>query len=124
MQIYTGNSPRKPAVSTRPTASLDNNHPTEVIKYASPQYPERAIDRGVTGTVWLQFDIDTEGKPSNITVIKAEPEKVFDKAVITALEQWRFEPYVVNGIPTILTKKSMDFFFKLANDNINNNNPF
>ncbi|KAF7786090.1 hypothetical protein PRUB_a0545 [Pseudoalteromonas rubra] len=74
--------------ATEPTFSLPDK---PVIKYRVPyDYPKEALYQGIQGQLSLQFDIDNQGKPVNITVVESSPEGVFDQAGIDALTQWRY----------------------------------
>jgi len=53
-------------------------------------YPQYAIDNNIEGRVLLQFDLTRQGRPMNVSVVAAEPERVFDEAAIRSLEQWRY----------------------------------
>ncbi|WP_125563673.1 energy transducer TonB [Pseudoalteromonas rubra] len=65
-----------------------------VVKYQVPyDYPREAAYQRIEGHISLQFDIDSQGKPVNITVLESSPTGVFDQAGIDALTQWR---YLVN----------------------------
>lgn len=44
-----------------------------------PLYPKQAAEQGISGSVVLKYDITPAGKTANITVVKAEPEAVFNK---------------------------------------------
>lgn len=69
-------------------ASTCNDNPAELAKMQKQE-----------GFVQLAFDIDRTGKPTNIRVVKATPEGVFDSAAICALSKWKYEPKVVDGKP-------------------------
>jgi len=56
-----------------------------------PIYPNSALRRGVEGFVDLAFDITSAGSTTNIRVIDAQPDEVFNKAAIRALEKWKYK---------------------------------
>lgn len=66
--------------------------PAKLISRASPRYPSRAIKKNIEGWVELSFKIDTQGVPTDIKILSAEPETIFDKASINAVKKWRFSP--------------------------------
>ncbi|MFW0776180.1 MAG: TonB family protein [Rickettsiales bacterium] len=93
-------------ISMRPT--FDNNkkitgdgymsgNAIAVMKVA-PQYPRRMLSRGVEGFVDLIFDITPYGRTENIRVFNSEPEGVFDKAAIQALQKWKYKPATDDGV--------------------------
>jgi TonB family protein len=63
-------------------------------------YPADALASNVGGVVILQATIDTAGNVVAAQVIKSIP--MLDQAAIDAVEQWKFEPTLLNGVPTPL----------------------
>lgn len=57
-----------------------------------PAYPERALLRGVEGTVRLSYSVDEDGRVADVQVEQSAPESLFDAAAVTALKKWRFVP--------------------------------
>lgn len=66
--------------------------PFQILKKAQPDYPRRAYLMDIEGWVKLQFQINENGKPINISVVGGEPKNVFDKAGIKAVKRSRFTP--------------------------------
>jgi TonB family protein len=66
-------------------------------KFVAPSYPDRAREREIEGWVDLEFTVNKDGTTSNGVVKAAEPEGVFDRSALQAVERWRYEPRVVNG---------------------------
>lgn len=64
----------------------------------APQYPRRALARGVEGYVDIQFDVTAYGATENIRVTAAEPAGVFDRAAIKAVGKWKYKPSIVDGV--------------------------
>ena len=62
-----------------------------------PEYPARALAKGIEGYVDVRFDVTPAGTTQNITVIGAEPQNIFDKAAIKAVKNWKFQPVVIQG---------------------------
>ncbi|MAM70114.1 MAG: hypothetical protein CMP91_03080 [Gammaproteobacteria bacterium] len=56
----------------------------------SPEYPESALRREAAGYVVVRFDV-RDGKAHNISIVEAEPARLFDSAVHTALIRSTFE---------------------------------
>ncbi len=63
----------------------------------SPTYPSRAITRGIEGYVDVRFDISAIGNAENAQVMHAEPENIFDRAAVAAVQRWRYQPKMVDG---------------------------
>ena len=60
-----------------------------VIAKATPQLTQRY------NTIPVRVIIDAEGKVKHAHLLSAFPEQ--SEAILRALREWRFEPYVVNG---------------------------
>ncbi len=70
----------------------------KLIKKVDPVYPPEARQAGIEGTVILEATIDTQGKVIKVKVLKGENE-LLNKAGIEALQQWEYEPAIVDGKP-------------------------
>jgi protein TonB len=58
-----------------------------------PTYPREAIKAGVDhGHVLARLDIDEKGLVTDVRIVESNPPRVFDREVIRALAQWKFEP--------------------------------
>jgi protein TonB len=62
-----------------------------------PQYPERAQQRGIEGRVLLEFTISKSGSVKDAKVVAYEPSKIFNKAALKAVSQWKYNPKIENG---------------------------
>jgi protein TonB len=62
-----------------------------------PQYPERAAQRGIEGRVLIEFTISKSGSVKDPKVIAYEPSKIFNKAALKAVSQWKYNPKIENG---------------------------
>lgn len=67
------------------------------VKSASPKYPRRAMQRDITGWVDVYFTVTTSGETANVSVNRADPESVFDRAAVEAVEKWAFQPVEYRG---------------------------
>lgn len=63
----------------------------------NPDYPQRALSRGLEGWVQVQFTITPAGTVKDAIVVAAEPADVFNEAALKAIERWRYNPKVENG---------------------------
>ena len=70
----------------------------ERINYVAPEYPRAARRRNITGSVDLTFTITTDGRVRAVSVLKSQPGETFDRVATDAVEQWRFEPVIENGV--------------------------
>lgn len=73
-------------------ASLALASTPKVIKKVPPEFPREAAQQAITsGVVKAKLSIDAEGKVTEVSILEAEPRRVFDRAVTRALMDWRFE---------------------------------
>jgi len=80
------------AVAKQPEASAKKETSIAPVMRIEPLYPKQAAEQGISGSVVLRYDITPAGKTANITVVKAEPEAVFNKEAKRALMQWQYTP--------------------------------
>jgi len=64
-----------------------------------PAYPFSAKRKGVTGLVQLNVRIDEQGSVERITILNS-PDIDLSDAAITAVLQWKYKPFLLNGEPT------------------------
>ncbi len=65
----------------------------KVLKKVPPEYPNEAVKRNInSGSVRAKIAIAGDGKVSGVDIVEAEPKRVFDRAVKSALMEWKFEP--------------------------------
>lgn len=63
-----------------------------------PSYPPREAERGIEGICFLQFDVTTAGSPVNIQVLQCDSPG-FARESVRAVERWRYNPRIRDGIP-------------------------
>jgi TonB family protein len=68
------------------------------LRTAPPDYPQSALMQHITGSVTLDYTVDTHGETRDIHVVEAAPPQVFDQAAITAVKRWRYAPMIVDGV--------------------------
>jgi protein TonB len=64
----------------------------------NPDYPPRALSRGLEGWVQVQFTITPTGTVADAKVVNAEPKNIFDDAALKAIARWRYNPKVEGGV--------------------------
>ena len=62
-----------------------------------PEYPMIARNAHVEGVVMLEAVINERGEVGRIKVLRSAP--LFDQAAINAVQQWRYTPTLLNGVP-------------------------
>lgn len=83
-----------------------------IVKVA-PQYPRRALSRGIEGYVVLEYTVTKQGTTSNPVVIEAQPLGVFDKTAIKSALRYKYKPRVTNGEPVEVPGVRTRITFKL-----------
>ena len=68
-----------------------------LIQKTEPQYPPLARAARVQGEVVLSAIIDANGQITNLQLVSGHPMLV--PAAISAVKQWRYKPYLLNGQP-------------------------
>jgi protein TonB len=69
-----------------------------IVKVA-PEYPRRALSRGITGYVIVEYTVTKLGTVQDPRVIEAEPVGIFDDAAIRSALKYKYKPRVVDGEP-------------------------
>lgn len=62
-----------------------------------PEYPTRAVSKGIEGWVIVEFAIDPQGKVFAPRVIEGQPSGIFDNAALKAIGRYKYKPRVING---------------------------
>jgi TonB family protein len=68
-------------------------------RYVPPEFPSKALSQRVSGAVTVEYTVDSNGDPRDVRVIEATPPGVFDKAAVTAVKRWHYDPVIANGAP-------------------------
>lgn len=80
--------------AVRPGSGVTN--PT-LVKTAKPSYTREAMDAGVTGVVWLDARVDTDGRVRNVCVARSLP--MLDAEAAKAAKGFEFRPGQQSGAP-------------------------
>lgn len=75
----------------------ENMKPPVLIKEVAPEYPETAQTARVEGVVIIEATTDAAGKVVQTRILRSIP--LLDEAAVTAVKQWVYEPYVIDGVP-------------------------
>jgi protein TonB len=67
------------------------------VHRVNPEYPEVAVIAQIEGTVVLEALVNTSGRVERVQVLRANP--LLKNAAIAAVEQWQYEPLILNGLP-------------------------
>jgi protein TonB len=80
------------------------------ISTMQPLYPYQARRMAIEGYVTVRFLVSHTGSVHELTILKAEPEGIFEQAVKSTVRHWRFKPGQKNGRPVATwVKTSIEF---------------
>ncbi len=84
--------PAPPVVEAPPPKPAVRRGITPIFR-VEPVYPREAIKDNIAGgKVVARLQVDEKGHVTNVTIVEANPRRVFDREVIRALSQWKFKP--------------------------------
>ncbi|NIB42813.1 energy transducer TonB [Pseudomaricurvus alkylphenolicus] len=69
------------------------------IVKVQPQYPRRALSRGIEGYVIVEFTVTTNGSVRDPVVVEADPPNIFNRAAMKAALKFKYKPRVIDGEP-------------------------
>lgn len=67
------------------------------IVVIQPQYPNRALQRGIEGWCQVMFTVDENGGVLDPVVVDADPPDIFDSSSLRAVSRFKFNPRTVDG---------------------------
>lgn len=118
LTLQTANQPQLPAPQIEMTAAVTSGPLLDMTPLAAPagnrqtvlsghelmplvrvppRYPGRAARLQIEGSVTVEFTITADGSVADPAIIESDPPRVFDKAALQAIVQWKFKPRVENG---------------------------
>lgn len=63
----------------------------QVVSKVDPEFPREAVQAGADkGLVKARMTVDGSGEVVRVEILEAQPRRVFDRAVVKTLSQWRF----------------------------------
>jgi TonB family protein len=98
------NAPKTPAAAAR-SAQAAGVNPASLAaslkrtRYQPPEFPQKALSQHLSGSVTVEYTVDTSGDPRDVRVVEATPPGVFDKAAVAAVKRWHYDPVIANGAP-------------------------
>jgi len=90
-----------------------NDSDARPIVRVNPKYPSDAIRKGIQGWVKLVFDINKVGKVVNVSIIDAQPKRIFNKAAREALRKWKYQAKSVDGQPVYQKDRTVQLDFTM-----------
>ena len=90
------------------TAPISDSPPVATTRVPAI-YPRSMKIEGRTGSVLVEFTVDTSGAVEEVTVVEAD-SPAFAQAAVDAIKQWKFKPGYRNGIPVkVKLRERLDF---------------
>lgn len=89
-----------PATSQRKAApALRNREARPLASNSKPAYPAAALRSGVQGSVVASLNVDTRGNVTDAAIVSRSGERSrdLDRAVLSTVQGWKFEPAVHDG---------------------------
>lgn len=80
----------QPATAPEPAKATPLQSLTDDDVLTAPKYPASAMREGISGRVVLDVLVGTDGRPTDVKVVKAEPAGVFDEMAVEAARKWQF----------------------------------
>jgi protein TonB len=73
-------------------ASLGAHAQLRPVSKIDPEFPREAQLASVEkGRVKARLTIDASGEVTRVDIVESNPRRVFDRAVVRSLSQWRYE---------------------------------
>lgn len=86
-----------------------------IVKVA-PQYPSRAVSRGIEGYVIVEYTVTKLGSVKDPVIIEANPESIFNNAAIKSVLRYKYKPRVINGEPVEVPGVKTKITFELEDE--------
>lgn len=101
------------------------------IVKVQPVYPRRALSRGMSGWVIVEFTVTEQGTTSNPVVVENcawiktarteeecndSPNSIFDRAAVKAAEKFKYKPKVIDGEPVATAGVQNKITFELVDE--------
>ncbi len=80
------------APTARPVPAEDPDR-VSVLSREQPEFPKEAMRKGVeSATVLARMTINAAGTVTAVTILQAQPVRLFDSSVKSSLSRWKFNP--------------------------------
>ncbi|MFT4198632.1 MAG: energy transducer TonB [Pseudoxanthomonas sp.] len=82
------------------SAALDRSIPQPLAGHSpAPGYPPAALRKGETGSVLLRAQVDAQGSPQGLAIVRSSGSRDLDRAAMEAVRKWKFQPALDDGEP-------------------------
>ncbi len=72
-----------------------NQQAARLVYRVEPEFTQKAREEHLSGTVWLDVNVDELGRVSAVRLVCGSPS--VEQAVVDAVRQWRYVPAEING---------------------------
>ncbi len=93
-----GGLPAEPPPPTRVVRVGGQIKAPKLVRRVEPVYPELALASRASAIVIIEAQVDTRGYVTAARVLRGHP--LFDAPALAAVNQWRYQPLLLNGQPT------------------------
>ncbi|WP_376692819.1 M56 family metallopeptidase [Wenzhouxiangella sp. EGI_FJ10409] len=108
--------PEPPARKAAPAGQKPGLSGGKLIERIEPEYPSRAMRRGIDGSVEVEFLVTRSGEVRDVRVLDESPRgQSFAEAAREAVSDWRFEPFQQDGQP-VEHRMRLGFAFDLGDE--------
>ncbi|MGF1462116.1 MAG: energy transducer TonB [Maricaulaceae bacterium] len=101
-----------PQLDSRSISFNVSDRDAQPLVRIEPSYPPRAAERGVEGECFVRFNVTAQGQPFDVEAYDCP--SVFQRAAIRAVENWKYNPKIVDGNPVQRVGVHNQFVFRLA----------
>lgn len=91
--VITGMTLALVPATTMSTAMAQDTVERTPTHVEAPRYPRGAERRHIEGSVTISYSISADGEVLDAAVTSADPEGVFDRAGLAAVNSWTFEAH-------------------------------
>lgn len=102
-------------VNIDPNSNFRSDADVQPIVRVPPQYPVRALERGIEGWVLVEFEITEYGTVENPVILDADPPNIFNRAALKAVIKWKYKPRLEDG-KAVRWKDKVVLTFELEKD--------
>lgn len=89
-----------------------NNHDYAPLDKPAPDYPQRALDRGIEGDCTVQYTVNAAGRVENPAVV-GDCHPLFIRTSLNAAKAFRYQPRRVDGQPQAVANVRNTFHYRI-----------
>lgn len=89
--------------------------PAKRIDASPPSYPRHMLKLGHEAWIHITYCVDESGTPQNVSVADSVGDKDFVLEAVTTVNNWRFEPALIDGEPSWQSRNHQIVLFAISN---------